>query len=222
MHDEKVLTRFIRDVALHQLEVLREDGVYRHLRFKRPGTNAYYFDIVTWPGYLTVTGDMGTWTFSREHDMIRQFFPSNIAGGINPGYWSEKIEAGTCGGYDKICMEFDEKEFAKRLNEWLEAWREDRDEEDDADEIESATETVRELIESGFNDSRDARNAAYNADWPSDVSAWDVVESLYGIETYNHHFRWICYAIVWGIGRYEMAKLTDGAIRTFIDCRYKL
>lgn len=219
MHDEKVLTRFIRDVALHRLEVLREDGVYRHLRFKRPGTNAYYFDIVTWPGYLTVTGDMGTWTFSREHDMVRQFFPSDIAGGINPGYWSEKIEAGTCGGYDKICMEFDEKAFAKRLDEWLAGWREECGDDCDEDEIESALDTVADLKRSGFNDSRDALNAVNNAEWPDGVSSWDIAEGMYGINTFSHHFRWICYAVVWGIGRYEASKIISGAVDKFIAFR---
>ena len=40
------------------MSIERDDGLYRHLRFKSSGTNTYYFDLVTWPGYLTVTGDM--------------------------------------------------------------------------------------------------------------------------------------------------------------------
>ncbi|SQC93443.1 Uncharacterised protein [Cedecea neteri] len=93
-----ILTCFLRDVALHTLQIHRDDGLYRHLRFKRPGTNAYYFDIVTWPGYLTITGDMGTWTFSRVSDMFNFFMDSHFGHRasfvINPGYWSEKFEAG--------------------------------------------------------------------------------------------------------------------------------
>ncbi|MFY3739344.1 hypothetical protein ACOS9E_25265, partial [Escherichia coli] len=53
-------TRFLLDTAFHRLEIIRDDGFYRHLRMKQPGTSCYYFDIITWPGYLTVTGDMGT------------------------------------------------------------------------------------------------------------------------------------------------------------------
>lgn len=219
MHDEKVLTRFIRDVASHQIKVHRDDGVYRHLTFSRPTTRTYSFDIITWPGYLTVTGDMGTWTFSRERDMVQEFFPSDIAGGINPGYWSEKIEAGTSGGYDKICMEFDEKAFSKRLDEWLAAWREDCDDDCDQDEIESALDTVADLKRAGFNDSRDALNAVYSADWPEGVSSWDIAEGMYGINTYSHHFLWICYAVVWGIGRYQSTKLVNSAMDTFLSVR---
>lgn len=220
MHDEKVLTRFIRDVALHQLEVLREDGVYRHLRFKRPGTNAYYFDIVTWPGYLTVTGDMGTWTFSREHDMIRQFFPSDIAVGINPSYWSEKIEAGTHGGRDAICFEFDEDNFMASLNRYIDEWREGLDEEDDASEIEDALSVRDSLFQEGFNNSSVAAHAVYNAYWPRSIDTYDLAESInYSLNKFSFHFLWICYAIVWGAGRYEASKIISGAVDKFIACR---
>ncbi len=59
-------SRFLVDTAFHRLEIIRDDGLYRHLRMKQPGTSCYYFDVITWPGYLTVTGDMGTWTFSAS------------------------------------------------------------------------------------------------------------------------------------------------------------
>jgi hypothetical protein len=84
MKDEKLLSRFMRNTAHHNVIIERDEGVYRHLIFKAPGTNSYRFDIITWPGYLTVTGDMGTWTFSRERDMITQFFPVGTAGASTP------------------------------------------------------------------------------------------------------------------------------------------
>ena len=63
-------SRFLIDTAFHRLEIIRDDGLYRHLRMQQPGTSCYYYDVITWPGYLTVTGDMGTWTFSRIADMF--------------------------------------------------------------------------------------------------------------------------------------------------------
>ena len=122
----------MRDTHHHKTIIERDDGVYRHIIFKAPGTNSYRFEVITWPGYLTVTGDMGTWTFSREWDMITQFFTVGTASGINPGYWSEKIEAGTHGGRDHICYEFSEDGFFKALNGYLDEWRDNLDEEDDA------------------------------------------------------------------------------------------
>lgn len=92
--------RFQKDTAAHEMTVLHDDGLYRHLRFrhhvlcndgeKRPGHSFYWFDLITWPGSLTINGDCGIFTFSRTTDMF-EFFRSRY--GINPGYWSEKLGA---------------------------------------------------------------------------------------------------------------------------------
>jgi hypothetical protein len=64
MKDEKLLSRFMRDTAHHNVIIERDEGVYRHLIFKSPGTNSYRFDIITWPGYLT---SPATWVRGRSH-----------------------------------------------------------------------------------------------------------------------------------------------------------
>lgn len=46
------IERFKKQVANHQLTVLKDEGTYRHLRFKNPDTANQYFDILTWPGTL--------------------------------------------------------------------------------------------------------------------------------------------------------------------------
>ena len=84
------LVRFLNDVQDHQLEVAHDDGAYRHLRFRKPGTGMYWFDILTSPRVLTINGDMGTWTFSRTEDML-SFFRGDR---INASYWQEKLLAG--------------------------------------------------------------------------------------------------------------------------------
>ena len=39
--------------------VVRDDGVLRHLQFR--GEDVFYwFDLITWPEYLCITGDCGT------------------------------------------------------------------------------------------------------------------------------------------------------------------
>lgn len=53
-------SRFLIDTAFHRLEIIRDDGLYRHLRMQQPENSCYYYDVITWHGYLTVTGDMGT------------------------------------------------------------------------------------------------------------------------------------------------------------------
>ncbi|WP_293797290.1 hypothetical protein [uncultured Pantoea sp.] len=211
------LIRFIRDISSHQMIVLRDDGVSRHLRFKRPGTNAYYFDLVTWPGYLAMTGDMGTWTFSRVNDMF-QFFTSEHFGKrdsfmINPGYWSEKFESGAGRSrHDAPCMEFSQEEFDKGLQAWLDAFLEECE---DDDERETATETIGDLKGEHFRDGNEAYHAVDAADWPDGVSTYDVMEGIGNCQEYTHHYLWACYAIVWGIERYNSTKIAVQAMDTF-------
>jgi len=56
---------FLKDVASHQMHIIQNDGVNRHIRFSKPGTSCYHFDLITWPGHLCYTGDMGTWGIAK-------------------------------------------------------------------------------------------------------------------------------------------------------------
>jgi hypothetical protein len=51
--------RFPRDTANHQMTVLFENGLYRHLRFDAPDGSGYRFDLVTWPNRLAFQGEPG-------------------------------------------------------------------------------------------------------------------------------------------------------------------
>lgn len=58
-NEKRVAARFPENVRRHRMEVLRDDGLYRHLRFRavRDGW-VHWFDILTSPGLLTINGDM--------------------------------------------------------------------------------------------------------------------------------------------------------------------
>lgn len=98
----EIAERFRAETAEHRMTVLHDDGLYRHLRFQqmhfcndaewRPTSGFYWFDLVTWPGSLTINGDCGAYTFSRDTDMF-EFFRSRY--GINPQYWAEKVQGET-------------------------------------------------------------------------------------------------------------------------------
>lgn len=75
-----------------EMEILQDDGLHRHVKFTLPRTSMYRFSLVTWPGYLAITGDVESFTFSREPDMF-EFFGGNRRR-INPTYWAEKCVAG--------------------------------------------------------------------------------------------------------------------------------
>lgn len=79
-----------RQARGHEMTILHDDGLYRHLRFRSPDRGAYWFDLVTWPGCLAVRGDFGDgFTFARQSDMFAFF---REPGGIDPDYWSQKLD----------------------------------------------------------------------------------------------------------------------------------
>lgn len=68
---------------------LHDEGLYRHYRINLPAAHSWV-DIITWPGHLTITGDLSeTYTFKREDDMLRDFF--HAAYGPDYHYWAEKL-----------------------------------------------------------------------------------------------------------------------------------
>lgn len=91
----EIAARFARETAAHEMTVLHDEGLYRHLVFADPGGNFYRFDIVTWPHNLFLRGDGFSFGFAvwPTEDMF-DVFRGSRSGGINPGYWREKVTAG--------------------------------------------------------------------------------------------------------------------------------
>lgn len=196
--------QFLKEVSQHQLTTLHESGLYRHLRFKRPGTICMHFDIVTWPGYLAYSGDMGCFVFQRLDDML-EFFRTD-GGGINPGYWSEKLQAVDGGRGGGKATEFSEDKFRKVINEYRVRWvREHGLDKEERRELWKVVENeVLDLLdESGES----AVNAAYGFNFRIGGHTFrfdDIFE--YTLTEYTHHFIWCCYAIAWGVQQYDLAN----------------
>jgi hypothetical protein len=96
---DKILSKddFLDRVKGHELTVLMDNGLHRHVRLSPPDTRTCYFDLITYPGALLYTGDMGTFLFDRfdrAEDMFKFFrTPPGEELRINPNYWEEKIIA---------------------------------------------------------------------------------------------------------------------------------
>jgi hypothetical protein len=191
---------FLKDVAEHAMAVKLDDGTYRHLRFQKPKSSNLWFDLVTWPGVLTIHGDMGTWTFSRVEDMFTFFRDDKLR--INAHYWSEKLQHGTHGGRDGAKV-FEEDLFRQQMIEHLNHY--DFDDEDRAAVKQALDDDV--LSQDGKWDlmiaARDFRVKLPNR---GDFY-FDSCELPTGKE-YAYHFLWCLYAIVWGIQQYDAAKRT--------------
>lgn len=210
----EVLTRFQQNVSEHVMEVVRNDGIHRHLRFKKPGTGCMYFDIVTWPGILVITGDMGTSVFTRLEDMFvffraghgeRPEGESNLF--INPGYWAEK-----CIANDGPKDEFSKERWACVIKGRFDQYFEGYGELSPAEDLEKAE--LWERVQSEVIDTAENEHSAFDASSrfePDSVSfkslrfeeMWD-----YTLTEYRWHFIWRLYAIAFAIQQFDAWQAT--------------
>ncbi|MDJ0337433.1 hypothetical protein [Cryobacterium sp. PH31-O1] len=193
--------RFKNDVTKHRMTVLHDSGVYRHVRFQKPGTGIGHFALITAPGCLTIRGDMGTYVFARIYDMFNFFDRSSY--GINPGYWGEKLEAiGRPEGYREYSVE--------KFKAWVN--------EDWADRMEQYTPaqrmTIRAAIDSDIlGDDNWGFDTEYIEGATGVLDDFDVEGFTYtdvgelDFEDYSYHYLWACHAVQWGIQQYRLAEV---------------
>jgi hypothetical protein len=186
--------RFLEDVSRHEVTILRDDGLYRHVRFSRPNSGIMRFDLVTWPGYLCYCGDVGEFVFSRIDDMFAFFRRPD--GGINEGYWAEKCYAQDRDGVKRYSPE----KARQQIVDYLEAV--------DADDVvKQAVEdellfAMDDMGEEGFRSEVDSFSCE-NADG-GEFRFHDFYE--YDLTEYSFRFIWCCYAMSWGIRQYDLMK----------------
>lgn len=186
---------FLKSVQEHAMTIENDNGVHRCVHFGKPGIGTYHFRLVTWPGHLAISGDMGDFTFSRLEDMF-DFFRGES---INPRYWGEKLTAvSQFGGY-KV---FDWDLFAANLKDRL---IDQHDDQHTADEIEAA---LMERLRFADEDEYGAVELIRNWDEDEDFLRIDPCDAPTG-EKYSFQYLWCLYAIVWGIHQYDKAKEQD-------------
>lgn len=199
---------FKRDIASHVMEVIRDDGVSRHIRFKRPGTMCMHFDLITWPGYLCYTGDMGTYVFRRLHDMF-QFFRRGEGRApyrIDRRYWAEKVEA--CDKGDGI-KEFSEEKFERAVKEYLLEWVRNSAERTTRQERRDLWDAVMDEVIGADGDSGGYRKQVALHDFSHQVNArlkFYFQDFEYSVEDFTHRFTWCCHALEWAVATYDAAK----------------
>lgn len=180
------------------MTVLKDDGLYRHLRFKKAGTSFYWFDIVTWPQNLMIRGDMGSFAFSRIEDMFEFFRDSGQD--INPGYWSEKLTAPD----PRDAQSYSEDKFRICVKQAYDDYVEARGQ-DDPD--------VWQRIELEILDSEDCCDESAARDlmlhFDRQVGRYDCSPGFFGdawewdLRDWKYQFLWCCYAIQHAISSYD-------------------
>ena len=224
----------------HELTVLHDKDEYRHLRFRSPDSSTYWFDLVTWPGALTIRGDLGAaYTFAGSADMFAFFRGRRI----QPSYWSQKLDADrrSISVYNQDLCEQKVKQYVaeairtgetprglgravtKLLREGDFGWEDGAYAE--LGRFEHGAKTVLSCLCKG--------RAEFDVD---DLGIDDVLwrsrhrglghlvfeEHIEGFrfhDIYEWKFRdfdwsylWACHAIVWGIARYDEAKQAAEAV----------
>ncbi|MCW2255133.1 hypothetical protein M2263_001224 [Providencia alcalifaciens] len=215
---------FQNETKNHEMTIIHEDGLYRHVRFKQPKTNVYYFDLVTYPGYLVFSGDMGTWVFSRLHDMF-DFFSGDD---INTGYWAEKLQHGAGGGRD-TAKEYSQEETEETIKKHFNYWVEDNKKTDDDGYTQEEIDEYQREYKHHRSELKELLN---NTD-----SEWSIIEAIQNISNgdfeyspfeetwdlirkdYSHHYLWACFAIQWGINKYKNNKVAISSINKFLTIK---
>jgi hypothetical protein len=208
---------FLANVKDHQMTILADDGIYRHIRFAQPGTRNRQFDLVTWPGYLSYSGDMGDYTFSRLRDMF-QFFRTDSGHlnpgttlGINLGYWAEKVQS-VDKRHSVHC--FDSERFEEVIREqrleWIkEAAREQLLDKDERRELWEAIED--EVLDRAHDSEQEAISAACDFGHGAGGRTYSFDDFWeHNLNAFAGHYVWCCYAIAWGIAMYDAAKAPAG------------
>lgn len=221
--------QFLKDMSKHEMQVLLDNGIYRHLRCKQPGSSNRWFDIVTWPGFLAYAGDMGSFVFSRLPDMFEFFRMSkddwnfNRDGGlsINPGYWGEKLDAVNRDGRRGDYMEFSQELFRCHVEDHIKTWIEEFPGPFDCDEAEEIAarkefeEELREAIEDEvYSNLGDGPHEAFRALNEFDFRPRSDKHNLrkkyqlsevweWDCDDYTYYFIWCCYALAWTIRQYD-------------------
>jgi hypothetical protein len=200
---ERTREQFKANTDEHQMTVLHdtvfEGGApYRHVRFSRRGTGIWSFDLVTWPGHLTISGDLQPFTFRRTHDMFA-FFNGGVD--INPSYWGEKVVAGTTEGF---CTEQWTETVRRMTNDYLTDVY-DRPKFDAEDDAAIRAAVQEELLDADPTTVDYARHLLHNFSvyLPATGDSFQFEETYeWPIEGYLHHFLLSCHAIRWGVETY--------------------
>lgn len=183
-------TRFATDTAEHQMTVLLDQGLYRHVRFARPGSSIGWFELITTPNLLTINGDMGTFMFSRLEDMFRFF--QRADGSISPDYWGEKIHASS----DPASV-YSAKVFTDTIRDAAIDQLDDFDEERHGEALAALEEEVLSYAAAGEEEARSALDR-FGHDLIEFSDTWE-----YNFTDYSFRYLWNLYAIVYGIAQYQ-------------------
>ena len=204
---------FLEDIKNHTMTILMDSSEYRHVVFSNNGSAVYKFSLITWPGYLCITGDMGCYVFSRLRDMFEFFRAdqgSNLERSINPAYWAEKLQAAVRDGV----FTFNHTDCRAEVLRYTRNWLREHYYQTTKQERRWLMEEIRDevLIDIDDGSSRDvAMTSIYQftskVNTRLDFQFTDFFDRNF--DDFSYPFIWCCYAIAWGINIYDETKIME-------------
>ncbi|MEV7394900.1 hypothetical protein [Streptomyces sp. NPDC091215] len=212
----EIAARFARETASHEMTVLHDDGLYRHLRFKPKEHSFYWFDLITTPGQLVFSGDGDSFVFRRLTDMFEFFRSGLMRDGsieINPVYWSEKLVSER----DNV-QKYQEDLFIKLV--WEQANHLIEQEHVKPEQADRFRQAIKDdIVEGGLCGTADEAyrtveefefyndpSKEFDYRFQPDVRFEDAWEWFNATKDFDWWFLWVCRAIVWGIARYDRVR----------------
>jgi hypothetical protein len=184
---------FLNDVKNHHIEIIKDEKNYRHIIMTSGSFNMRY-EIITWPEYLCLCGDMGCFVFSRIDDMFNFFRSNSNELTINPSYWHEKLQSeDTING----AKEYDSEKFEKTIKEYFNDYIYDYP---DIDKEKLWEEIEKDVLYYASDGEYQAHRAAIDFKY-LDFEFHDFWEQ--DLKSYTGRYIWCLYAIVYAIQQYD-------------------
>ena len=193
-HYEEAKKAFLERFEKFEMIIEKDDGVFRHLRFRDPKEMHGWFNITTAPDMLVVRGDYGTYVFSRVYDMFNFF---RGTGGTDPGYVASKAIAQPVEGA-RACSVFDQRKLKEQVAEAF-GYYLDYEHYDKSEEVKE--DYTEELYD--FLDELDSWEALYEADGTEMCDSGFMFRCYdFSPEVLSYSYLWSYFAVVYGIERY--------------------
>jgi len=161
-----------------------------------------HFDLLTWPGYLCYTGDMGSFLFTRLDDMFQCFRGTRQ----NLDYWQQKVVAADRDGTEEYSPDLFRNRIKERFDEFV----------DDMEitERDALWQKVENLVR---YHSHHGVAIAYDAASKFEYKKHLVFPDFWEVDCneYTPRFKWCCHAIQWGIARYDHARKICSTTKTY-------
>lgn len=210
---------FQSTVTDHQLTVNVDAGLHRHLSFRKAdGDPEQHFDIITYPHHLLISGDMGSFLFSRNKDMFNFFEGTEETfkgdSWFSYGHAKMNLISDSCQFpsefFDEdIIREYVTKTSALYIDDIQKHWdalsRSNQESFSGVDDFkEKFEDEIEVFLDRTFEENEWKTDlACFNSDVITDFSFND--HDLYELKPYSlsSHFYWCVNAIVWAISQYR-------------------